>query len=82
MNGSKNRNCLFLYFTNFDARTAMYLRFDDYRVLKRKERQLTIQKRGSSSVRVVAARQTEEGQLAGERRSSSMLREYREVAAR
>ncbi len=44
-------------------------------LIKRKESQLTIQKRGSSSMRVVAARQTEEGQIAGARRSSSLLRE-------
>ncbi len=52
------------------------------RLIKRKERQLTIQKRGSLSMSGVAARQTKEGQIAGERRSSSLLREYREVAAR
>ncbi len=51
-------------------------------LIKRKESQLTIQKRGSLSMSVVTARQTEEGQIAGERRRSSLLREYREVAAR
>ncbi len=51
-------------------------------LIKSKERQLTIQKRDSSSIRVVAARQTEEGHIAGERRSSSLLREYRGEAAR